>query len=116
MGVFKFFLGMKVNDFTDCLHISQQKYTQDLLESFGLMESKPFSIPMSSGAILAKFDGYVLADATAYGKLDGSLQYLTMTRPYISFTINKLCEFMASPTDSHWFSLKWLLRHLKGTI
>lgn len=39
-----------------------------------------------------------------------------MKRPDIIVPINKLCQSMSSPIDSHWFSLKRLLRYLKGII
>ena len=46
----------------------------------------------------------------------GALQYGTLTRPKISFAINKICQYMASPLDSHWAMVKRILRYLKGTL
>ena len=36
--------------------------------------------------------------------------------PEISFVVNKVCQFMASPLDSHWTVVKRILRYLKGTF
>ncbi|XP_038882213.1 uncharacterized mitochondrial protein AtMg00810-like [Benincasa hispida] len=39
-----------------------------------------------------------------------------MTRPDISFNVNKLCQFMHASTFSHFQAAKRLLRYLKGTV
>ncbi|XP_019055750.1 PREDICTED: uncharacterized protein LOC109115814 [Nelumbo nucifera] len=39
-----------------------------------------------------------------------------MTRPDISFAVNRGCQFMQSPSDVHWTFVKRILRYLKGTI
>jgi hypothetical protein len=45
----------------------------------------------------------------------GALQYLTFTHPNIWFAVNRVCEFMHAPTDSHWAAVKCILRYLRGT-
>jgi hypothetical protein len=39
-----------------------------------------------------------------------------MTRPGISYTVNKVSQFMHAPTSDHWDAVKHILRYLKGTI
>jgi len=46
----------------------------------------------------------------------GALQYATLTRPKFSFDVNKFCQFMVAPLDSHWTVMKRILRYLKGTL
>ena len=46
----------------------------------------------------------------------GALQYITLTRPDISFDVNQFCQKMHSPQANDWVNLKRLLRYLKGTI
>ena len=45
----------------------------------------------------------------------GACQYLTFTRPNICFTVNKVCQFIHAPTDSHSGAVKCILRYLRGT-
>jgi histone deacetylase 1/2 len=34
----------------------------------------------------------------------------------ISFAVNKVCQFLSQPTDSHWEAVKRILRYVKGTL
>lgn len=45
----------------------------------------------------------------------GALQYATFTRPDIALSVNKLCQYMHAPLDSHWKTVKRILRYLRGT-
>ncbi|RVW81312.1 Retrovirus-related Pol polyprotein from transposon RE1 [Vitis vinifera] len=45
----------------------------------------------------------------------GALQYITITRPEIAFSVNKVCQFMQKPLDTHWKAVKQILRYLNGT-
>ena len=57
-----------------------------------------------------------MSDPSAYRSIVGALQYATITRPEISFSVNKVCQFMANPNEDHWKAVKRILRYLKGTI
>ena len=45
----------------------------------------------------------------------GSLQYLTITRPDISFEVNCVCQHMHMPLEDHYNDVKRILRYIKGT-
>ncbi|XP_020698067.1 uncharacterized protein LOC110110784, partial [Dendrobium catenatum] len=57
-----------------------------------------------------------LLDPSLYRRITGSLQYLTLTRPDIAFSLNQLSQHMHAPQQQHVFMLKKLLRYIKGTL
>lgn len=74
----------------------------DLLSRASMTDSKPFATPMASNTTLSILDGMPLPDATSYRNMVGALQCCTLTRPNIAFAVNKACQFMHSPTDTHF--------------
>ena len=65
---------------------------------------------------LSKLEGVALSDPTLYRSMVGALQYITLTRPDISFVVNQVCQFLQSPTNAHMVAIKRILWYLKGTI
>ena len=116
LGPLNFFLGIKVLNFGSSLHLSQARYICHLLQRAGLSESKSMTSPMAAGPVLSIDDGTRLEDPTLYRSLVGALQYCTITRPYIAYTVNKLCQFMHAPTSTHLQAVKHVLRYLKGSL
>lgn len=76
---------------------------------------KPVSTPLSTSEKLSVHEGSPLgpSDATNYRSVVGALQYLTLTRPDISFAVNKVCQFLHAPTTIHWAAVKRILRYVK---
>ena len=46
----------------------------------------------------------------------GALQYLTLIRPDLSFSMNKICQFLHALTTSHLGAVKRILRYVRGTV
>ena len=78
--------------------------------------AKEVTTPMCTTTPLLLKDGSASIDPTPYRKLVGGLQYLSLTRPDVSFAVNRLSQYMHSPTELHWTALKRVLRYLKNTI
>ncbi|KAF5449795.1 hypothetical protein F2P56_030207 [Juglans regia] len=81
-----------------------------------MANAKPVSNPLATTEALKLSDGSPPTDASLYRQTLGSLQYLSLTRPDVSFAINKLSQFMHSPSTLHWSAVKRLIRYLVGTI
>uniref|UniRef100_A0A2N9GEP2 Reverse transcriptase Ty1/copia-type domain-containing protein n=1 Tax=Fagus sylvatica TaxID=28930 RepID=A0A2N9GEP2_FAGSY len=116
LGPLHFFLGVEAHKVDSGMYLSQRRYITNLLRKTNLHEAKPVSSPMASSTILSQYTGSSLSDPSSYRSVVGSLQYLSLTRPDISFAVNKVCQFMANPTEDHWSAVKRILRYLKHTI
>ena len=57
-----------------------------------------------------------MKDVQLYRSVLGALQYVTITRPKISFYINRVYQYLKDPQEEHWQALKRILRYLKNTI
>ncbi|GKB91632.1 ribonuclease H-like domain-containing protein [Tanacetum coccineum] len=53
--------------------------------------------------------------STLYRSLAGALQYLTFTRPGLSYAVQQLCLYMHDPREPHFHAMKLVLRYLRGT-
>lgn len=78
--------------------------------------AKDVTTPLSTSVSLQLADGLPSVDSIEYRRVVGALQYLSLTRPDISFVVNKLSQFMHCPTQTHWTATKRLLRYLKNTV
>ncbi|XP_071704953.1 secreted RxLR effector protein 161-like [Rutidosis leptorrhynchoides] len=80
-----------------------------------MMEGKPCRTPADTQSKL-DHTGPPVADPTLYRSLAGALQYLTFTRPDISYAVQKIYLFMHDPREPHFLALKRILRYLRGTL
>ena len=119
LGQLHFFLGIEVaHQSRGRLALTQKKYSLDLLCRAGMLKCKTSPTPMSSTDKLSAADGTLLSpeDATEYRSIVGGLQYLTITRPDLSFAVNRVCQYLHAPTDVHWSAVKRILRYVRLTV
>ncbi|XP_023750084.1 uncharacterized protein LOC111898393 [Lactuca sativa] len=91
LGPLSYFLGISVSRYKDSIFLSQQKYATEILERAGMTSCHPTSTPVDSKAKLSSTDGTLLPDGgIQYRQLAGALQYLTFTRPDISYAVQQV--------------------------
>ncbi|KAI0504449.1 hypothetical protein KFK09_015401 [Dendrobium nobile] len=89
------------------LHLSQSSYAESILHQAAMSNCNsiynasftkpPTTIPTDS----------LNFDPNIYHHLTGFLQYLTITRPDLSFTVNTLCQHMHNPTPPHFICYEY---------
>jgi histone deacetylase 1/2 len=117
LGDLHYFLGIEGTKLGDGILLSQAKYSNDVLRRTGMQKCKPASTPMATTEKLSAYEGTPLGvqDSTRFRSIVGALQYLTLTRPDISFAVNKVCQFLHAPTSVHWTTVKRILRYVRHT-
>jgi hypothetical protein len=118
LGDLNFFLGIEVKRTNDGIILTQEKYASDLLKKTSMADCKGVVTPLAVNDKLSVHTGTPLGpvDETQYRRIVGALQYLTLTRPDIAFAVNKVCQYLYSPTMDHWVAVKWIRRYLKHSI
>ncbi|KAK1651263.1 hypothetical protein QYE76_069068 [Lolium multiflorum] len=98
LGELHYFLGIEVKKVHDGVVLSQTKYANDLLHRVNMHICKTVDTPLSVTDKLSLTDGEVLSsdDSTRYRSIVGALQYMTLTRPDLSFSVNKVSVFTCS--------------------
>ncbi|XP_074347144.1 uncharacterized protein LOC141685973 [Apium graveolens] len=114
LGHLNYFLGLEITRSSEGIYIHQRKYAINLMENTGLLAAKPSDITMEAQHNLQSNYGTALPDAMQYRRLVGQLIYLIITRPYISYPVHILSQFIATPTDVHWKAALKLVRYIKG--
>jgi hypothetical protein len=119
LGILHYFLGIEVSSpSSGTLLLRQRKYALEILARAGMLKCTPVTTPMASSERLCSTDGDLLSseEATQYRSMVGGLQYLTMTRPDLSFVVNKVCQYLHEPRTPHWSAVKRILRYVRHTV
>ena len=97
LGYLSYFLGLEITHFTDGLYITQAKYVSELLSQAGLTNSKIVDTLVELNAHLTLTGGKPLSNPFLYRHLVGSLVYLTVTRPDISYAVHQVSQYLSTP-------------------
>lgn len=109
-----YFLGMEFAEVPTGMIVSQRKFTMDLLSEFNCTGSTPVTTPLDLTVKLSPDQGDLLSNASDYRRLVGKLNFLSNTRPDLSFCVQHLSQFMSAPRKPHWDAATHVLRYLSN--
>ena len=116
LGYLSYFLGLEITHSTHGLYVTHAKYASELLSRAGLTYSKTVDTPVELNAHLTPSGGKPLSNPSLYRRLVGSLVYLTVTRPDISYAVHQVSQYLSAPRLTHYVAVLRILRYLKGTL
>ncbi|GJS34739.1 hypothetical protein Tco_0533121 [Tanacetum coccineum] len=94
------------------IFLSQRKYAVEILERAHMVHCNPSQTPVNTESKLGD-DGDHVSDPTLYRSLEGSLHYLTFTRPNISYAVQQVRLYMHNTWEPHLSALKRILRYVR---
>jgi hypothetical protein len=77
---------------------------------------KPISIPLEQNVKLSADEGDLVEDTTMYRCIVGSLIYMAITRPDLSYVVEVVSQFMQTPRKPHLDAVRRILRYIKHTL
>nr|GEX13640.1 ribonuclease H-like domain-containing protein [Tanacetum cinerariifolium] len=84
---------------------SLTKYATEILEQAHMLNCNPCRTSIDTEKKLGP-EGSPVTNPTLYRSLVGSLQYLTFTRPDLSYAVQQLCLYMHDPREPHLNAMK----------
>ncbi|GKC14603.1 ribonuclease H-like domain-containing protein [Tanacetum coccineum] len=115
LGYLHYFLGISAQRSTSGLFLPQYKFVEEILERANMQPCNPCRTPVDTESKLGS-TGNPVSDPTLYRSLAGALQYLTFTRPDLSYAVQHVYLYMHDPRDPHFTALKRILRYVRGAI
>jgi hypothetical protein len=86
------------------------------MKKFNMPGLKSISTLMSTTTAHDSDENGEAVNQREYRSMIGSLLYLTITRPYIQFTVCLCARFQASRHTSHWQVVQQIFKYLKSTL
>ncbi|KAJ7561914.1 hypothetical protein O6H91_03G047400 [Diphasiastrum complanatum] len=117
LRVLHYILGLEIDFWKGHAFISQSRYAISMLRKLHMENYKGIDTPMEHTVkVPIKDDEKSFEDITLYRSLIGSLIWLTVTRPDLSFCVHKLSQHMQDPKLYHWKLAKKVLRYISSTL
>lgn len=110
------FLGMEIQRNENGLKLKQEKYTYEILEKYGMLESKSVDTPIVCTATTEAQAPSKNKGEFPYREAIGNLLYLSnKTRPDITLAVGIESRSVEKPNCQDIINVKRTLRYLKGT-
>ncbi|KAK4349711.1 hypothetical protein RND71_032466 [Anisodus tanguticus] len=116
LGPLSYFLGIALTRHACVLFFSQRKYAAEIIERVDMSSCKSTSTPVDTKPKLGVAASSPYEDPTHYRSLARALQYLTFTRPNITYVVHQVCLFMHDPRVEHMNALKQIIRYIQGML
>jgi hypothetical protein len=116
LGELRYFLGIEVIKSPKGIWLLQRQYALNKLAEYGMTGYKPISIPLEQNVKLSADEGDLVEDTTMYRRIVGSLIYMTITRPDLSYAVGVVSQFMQTPRKPHLDAVRCILRYIKHTL
>ncbi|GKD27629.1 ribonuclease H-like domain-containing protein [Tanacetum coccineum] len=115
LGSLNYFLGISAQRSSSGMFLSHSKFAEEILERAHMQNYNTCKTPVDTESKLGS-DGDPISDPVLYRSLAGALQYLTFTRPDLSYVVQQVCLYMHDPRDPHFTALKRILYYVCGTL
>ncbi|XP_019102779.1 uncharacterized mitochondrial protein AtMg00810-like [Beta vulgaris subsp. vulgaris] len=115
IGKLSFFLGIEIAYTSEGITLTQHKFTKELLQAAGISTPKQVATPLPLHLTLSIDSGVPFSDATLNRCLVGKINFITNTRPNLSYTVQTLSQYMHAPTVSHYQALLHALNYVGCT-
>jgi len=96
--------------------VTTKQYALNKLFEYGMTGCKPISIPLEQNVKLSANEGNLVEDTTMYRRIVGSLIYMTITNPDLSYVVRVVSQFMQTPRKPHLDVVRCILRYIKHTL
>ena len=91
---------MKIHRDNNGITVTQEKYINEVLETFQMKDCKAAQTPIVKGRVPQENEKKLFKNKLLYMSLVGSLTYLsTISRPDISYAVSKAGQKMSNPTE-----------------
>ena len=107
---------MRITHHKGIISLYQKDYLQTVLKHFNMQNVKEVSTPLPSGYNPVPNESPVDEKLhTKYQQVIGLLLYLMLgTRPDIAYTVTKMAQFAANPSEEHYNKALYICKYLAG--
>lgn len=112
-------IGMRISREKGQIQIDQEKYVDEILQKFDMLDCKTSKTPSDPSiklSITMIREDNDITGRVPYQELVGTLLYLSQgTRPDIAFAVSDVSRFNSKHSDEHWNAVLRIVRYLKAT-